>query len=636
MNREALDRWCERGILGLVLAILIFSPLAFGATRLQEFLVVQLLTIGVLGLWLARVWLNDRPKFIFPPISWAVLAFAGYAVGRYLTCDVEYVGRQELLRILVYTVVFFAVLNHLHRQESTQIIGFTLFTLAGLISFYALYQFVTGSDLVWNVHSEYLGRGSGTYINPNHLAGLLEMLVPLAIAYTMVGRGKPLTKILIGYASLVMIAGIAVTASRGSWVAVGLALIGLTVLLLTQRAFRLPALLLLGLLLLGGFLAAKQTDYFKKRIDKAFATGKVDLITRTVLWDTATQMWQDHLWFGVGPGHYDLRFRGYRPTTVQLQPERAHNEYLNTLADWGITGAAIIAITLGLLAVSVLKIWKHVQRGDRAFSSNQSDKFAFVIGVSAGMVALLIHSIVDFNLHIPANALVAATLIALLSSHWRFATDRFWFSARLPGKLIASSLLLATISYLGWQEVRLGREWFWLQRAAQAEDSSLTKAQYLEKAYAIEPANGDTAHAIGEIYRVNSFDGEADYAELADKAIAWYQRGITNNPYNSYNYMRWGMVLDFLNRHAEAEAVFLKADALDPNGYFTAAHVGRHYVEAGEYAAARPWLERSLNLFRKDNTIAAENLKLANERLLEAANNPLLQKLREQMQFQTE
>lgn len=631
MNRETLDRWCERGILGLVLAILGFSPLAFGATRLQEFLVVQLLTGGVLLLWLARVWLSERPKFILPPISWAVLAFAGYAVGRYLTCDVGYVGRQELLRILVYAVLFLAVLNHLHRQESTQIIGFTLFGLAVLISFYAVYQFVTGSDRVWNVHSGYVGRGSGTYICPNHLAGWLEMLLPLAVAYALVGRGKPLTKILISYAALVMMAGIAVTASRGSWIAVGLALIGLALLLLTQRPFRLPATFLLVLLIVGGVLAVKQTDYFKKRIDKTFAAGKVDFNTRAVMWDSAVRMWRDHVWFGVGPGHYDLRFRVYRPTSVQLQPERAHNEYLNVLADWGVIGAALVAVTLGLLTVGVIKVWPHVQKGDRAFASNASDKFAFVLGAVAGLIALLLHSVVDFNLQIPANAIVAATLMALLSSHWRFATDRFWYSARLPGKLVASLALLAAISYLGWQEVRLGREWFWLHRATQVEAGSLAQAELLEKAYAVEPDNGDNANAIGEIYRLQSFEGKDGYAEAATKAIAWYQRGITNNPHSSYNYLRWGMVLDFLGQHAEAETIFLKADELDPNGFYTAAHVGRHFVESGEYAAARPWLERSLLLLRKDNVVAAENLKIANERLLEAASDPLLQKLREQM-----
>src|SRR5450756_713507 len=89
MNRELLDRWCERGILGLVLAILVYGPLAVGAVRFQEFFVVQMLTIGVLLLWLARLWLNPRPKLLLPPISWAVIAFVALAVGRYLTCDIE-------------------------------------------------------------------------------------------------------------------------------------------------------------------------------------------------------------------------------------------------------------------------------------------------------------------------------------------------------------------------------------------------------------------------------------------------------------------------------------------------------------------------------------------------------------------
>jgi len=163
---------------------------------------------------------------------------------------------------------------------------------------------------------------------------------------------------------------------------------------------------------------------------------------------------------------------------------------------------------------------------------------------------------------------------------------------------------------------------------------STFQAAAMERAYAIEPHNGDTAYTIGEIYRLTSLEGKADFAQRADQAILWYQRGLTNNPFHSVNYMRWGMVLDFLDRHDEAEALFLKADELDPNGYFTSAHVGQHYVDAGDYASARPWLERSIFLFRKDNPIAETNLKIANDRLLEATQDPLLQKLRERMQHQ--
>lgn len=632
MNRETLDRWCERGILGIVLGILVFSPLAFGAARLQEFLVVQALTGIAALLWLIRLWLNERPKFLFPPVGWTVLAFAGYAVGRYLTSDVEYVARQELLRILVYATLFFIIVNNLHRQESTQIISFTWFGLAMLISFYAVFQFATKTDLVWNVHSSYLGRGSGTYICPNHLGGFLEMLLPLTLAYALVGRGKPLTKILLCYAALCLVAGIAVSASRASWVSISAALIVLALLLLSNRSFRWPALALIGLLVCGGTLAAVKTDFFERRFKQAIRSGQVELDTRWDLWDAAVRMWQDHPWLGVGPGHYDLRFRAYRASTTQLQPDRVHNDYLNLLTDWGVIGAVIVAAALSLLAFGVVKTWKKVQRDGGVFSSSQSDKFAFVLGATVGLLALAIHSAMDFNLHIPANAIIAVTLMALLTSHWRFAADRFWFSSRWIGKIIATVLLGATIGYLSLQTVQLGREAIQLNHAAGLEQESLAQAAALERAYAIEPKNHTTTLTIGEIYRQHSFEGEEGYLELANKAITWYQRGITNNPYNSYNYARWGMVLDFLGQHGEAESLFFKADALDPNGYFTSALIGKHYVECGEYATARPWLERSLFLFRKDNVLATINLKIANDRLMQAAQDPLWQKMREQLQ----
>jgi len=630
MNRETLDQWCERGILALVLGILIFGPLALGAARLQEFLVIQALTTGVLLLWLARVWLNPRPKFLWPPICWAVLAFVAYAIGRYLTCEVEYVGRQELLRILVYAGLFLAILNNLHRQESTQIISFTLIFLAMAISCYAIYQFVTGSERVWTFHVMSKGRGSGTYISPNHLAGFLEMLVPLALAYTLVGREKPLMKIFIGYAALVMLTGITVTASRGGWAATLLALSFLCGALLSHRTYRLPALgLLIAMVGCGVFVSAK-TDFFKMRFSRAFGPNNLEMNTRLDMWNAAIRMWRDHFWIGVGPGHYDSAWRTYRPASVQLRPERVHNDYLNTLADWGVIGTALIALFLFALGVGIVKAWKNVRRGENDFSSGMSNKFAFLLGATGGMVALLAHSVVDFNLQIPANAIVAISLMALLASHWRFVTERYWFSAGIPLKLGISLLLVANIACLGQQAAQLTYECAFLRRAAATEANSEQQAALLEKAYSVEPRNFNTAYALGEIYRKQSFQGEGDYEAQAQKAITWYQRGITNNPLNGYNYMRWGMMLDFLGDHAAAEPMFLKADALDPNGYFTAAHVGKHYVDAGEYAAARPWLERSL-LLSRTNEIAESNLKLANQRLLEAATNETYRTLLDQL-----
>ena len=82
MNRDVADNWCERGILGLVLAILVFGPLATGAVRPPDFLVLQGLTLGVLLLWSVRLWLTPKPRLLWPPICWTVMAFTLYAIGR--------------------------------------------------------------------------------------------------------------------------------------------------------------------------------------------------------------------------------------------------------------------------------------------------------------------------------------------------------------------------------------------------------------------------------------------------------------------------------------------------------------------------------------------------------------------------
>src|ERR1035437_4068587 len=245
MTREKWDRWCELGILALVLAILVFGPVAIGATRTLPFLVIQGLTVGVMLLWGARFWLSSRPRLLWPPICWAVVAFVVYAIIRYFTADIEYVARQELIRILVYAFLFFAILNNLHRQESTQIISCTLIFLAMAIAGLAVFQFLTRSHWVWGFEVSHEFGASGTYISRNHLGGFLEMLLPLGLAYTLTSRFKALAKVFLGYASLVILAGIAVTVSRGTYVSTTLALALFFGVMLFHRTYRLPALVLL-------------------------------------------------------------------------------------------------------------------------------------------------------------------------------------------------------------------------------------------------------------------------------------------------------------------------------------------------------------------------------------------------------
>jgi O-antigen ligase len=640
VNREVLDRWCERGILALILTILVFGPLAYGAVDTLPFLIIQGLTAAILVFWTARLWLNPRPQFLWPPICWAVLAFTLYAIARYFTADIEYVARQELIRVLVYAFLFFAILNNFNRQEFSQITVLTLVFLAMAISGYAIYQFLTHSDRVWFAIKPYPHRGSGTYISPNHLGGFLEMLAPLGLAFALSSRLNHVAKILVGYASLVILVGIAVTVSRGSWIATTLALLLFFVILIFHRAHRLAAVLALFLIIGGAAFLIPKSQFFHQRARQLVntQTGQVDDDARFDIWGSTYHMWRENPWWGAGPAHFDRRFRAFRPETIQMQPERAHNDFLNTLVDWGMVGAILVTSAFLLLGLGVGRTWAAVRVTQRDIGEmRRSNKFAFVLGASIGLVAILLHSFVDFNMHIPANAIVAVTLIALLSSHLRFATDQYWITARPWLTSITSVVLLAGVAYFAQQDWRLASEYVWLDRAEQASPYSPEQVALLTKAFAIEPKNPDTAFKIGEAYRIQSKEGGMryegqdleglTYRDLATRAMEWFNRSSKLDPWNAYNFANYGWCLDWLGKQTQSAPYFDKANQLDPNGYFILAMVGMHYFEIGNLAASKPWFERSIRLQWQDNPISYTYLQLANQKLMEAATNDFAAKL---------
>jgi O-antigen ligase len=619
MSRDVLDKWCERGILGLVLLILVFGPLATGAVRTPDFLVIQALTMGVLLLWVLRLWIKPRPQLLWPPICWFATAFTLYAIGRYLTADIEYVARLEMIRVVVYFFLFLAIINNLHRQEYGHLIILTLIFLAVAISFYAIYQFITGSDKVWTFIKPYKGRGTGTYISPNNLAGFLELLLPSGLAWMLVSRAKAVTKVFVGYASLVIAAGIAVTLSRGSWIATVLVLILFFGLLVTHRMYRLPSVVLLLLILGAGLYFVPRAYFFKARIKQTTANDQFQDSARFDLWRPAVRLWEENIWWGIGPNHYNYRFRTYRPQTEQRQPDRAHNDYLNTLTDWGIVGVLLVGAAWMALYAGVFRTWRHVRGASADLGGGNSNKFAVVLGTSLGLSAMLFHSVVDFNMHIPANAILTISLMAILSSTLRFATDSFWFTVRFPIKVFLTVLLMAGFVYLGWQDVRIGREYVWLQRAISSSNSPALQLEAMQRAFEIEPSNFETAYNIGEVFRQQSWEGNENNEDLATKAMEWYDRSAKLNRFHGYAYMRYGMCLDWLGRFEQAVPYFNQALQLDPNGYFTAAHLGWHYVQTGDYAAARTCFERSKRLQSNDNVIADSYLPLVIRKLEESA-----------------
>ena len=596
MDLKALDKIFEKGILGLVLAALLFSALATGAVRTLEFAIVETLVATAGILWLVRIWVDPNHKrLLLPPVVWPMLLFLGYAAFHYMQADVEYTARREVLRLVLYALLFLVVLNNLHKSDCTQLVLYVMLMGGTGIAIYGLVQVIAGSESVWHFTrpSQYTGRGSGTFINPNHFAGFLGMLLPLCLASVLTGRISQPMRILLGYSALMLLGGVAVSMSRGAWISTALMLLSLVVILGLRKQFRLKGIILTCVVLGIISLFFVKSDFAQSRISRVSTPGTPEHVgSRTQLWSAAANVWKEEKLLGVGPAHFDHRFPEHRPTNLQSRPVRVHNDYLNLLVDWGLIGLLLAGVWLGTLTFVIIRSWKYSQRTSSDLSAKTSNRAAFVLGSTLGLGALGLHSFVDFNLHIPSNAMLATTLAALLTAFIRFATERYWVPLKVPQRLVLTLLVGALSLLLLGQALGQAKEHGALT-ASQEAKSFPEQVTQLERAMELEPNNPKTAASLGEIHRRHAMESRfAAKRSHLDKAVSWLRKAIRLNPHDAYSHARLGMALDQLNQSEEAEKMFTKAEQLDPNGYMTVAYIAWHKMHIKDYAAAKKYFER--------------------------------------------
>jgi O-antigen ligase len=113
---------------------------------------------------------------------------------------------------------------------------------------------------------------------------------------------------------------------------------------------------------------------------------------------------RDYPLFGSGPGTFYTTFPRYRPETITAFFDHAHNDYAQIAAETGLIGLGLLGTLVAVtLAVALMAQWQRRDPLMRGMS------FACIMGVTS----ILIHSWVDFNLQIPANAVYFMVLLAL-------------------------------------------------------------------------------------------------------------------------------------------------------------------------------------------------------------------------------
>ncbi len=315
------------------------------------------------------------------------------------------------IRQFSLVALFFSVLA-LTTSTSRLRLVLSLVLLVGFAeALYGLLVNFGGDELgLWNPGQAQV-TVSGTYVNQNHFAGLMEMTIPAGMGLLLSARpdhgrltelkeiARFLSAFMLGqrgvilFCILVMTAALIMTNSRGGTAAL---VIGLTVAIaiaVMKKGVRARELKL-------GFLACVLVAIAivwlgsGKFTEKLQATGLAS--DRGDLREVTYRMIGDSPVVGTGLGTYRWVFPSYKDERFgSYFYEHAHNDYLEILSEQGIIGFSLLAMGVFLTLRSLVRALGH-----RRDPLVRGALFAAI----AGSVSLMVHGLVDFNFQIPANA----------------------------------------------------------------------------------------------------------------------------------------------------------------------------------------------------------------------------------------
>jgi O-antigen ligase len=397
------------------------AVLSFGGTEPVPWAGVQFVAFSLFGI---LIWTEQSDDFS-QRIPWkGPIALAIYLVARSSPPGgPTLIAPWTILNPLTYICAFYLAryASRTNRSRDRFVLGFII--LALIEAFYGLLQYLANWQYIFTYPKKfYTTQATGTYINPNHYAGFLEMILPLAFVLALyqlerLGRTNPTLSrranlgfqservaplIFFSFASLLIFGAILFSRSRMGIFSATTAVAsigGLWVTSARRRGWAITALVgFLAIAVLFGIwigLGPVAERY------EALAT---DYHLRMNLWKDTLSLIRAHPLFGSGFGTYATVYTTVQTTALLNLVDHAHNDYLEITVELGIIGAGLL---FGLI-LSVLA------RGISAFYRLRQTREGFlVLGSCGSILAILFHSLADFNLQIPANALVFAAILGL-------------------------------------------------------------------------------------------------------------------------------------------------------------------------------------------------------------------------------
>lgn len=433
------------------LALIVWAPLPLGSNRpwswaLLEFWVFLLALCWLAGvirgrfdcgpmlrgawpmlacaaLWLGYVWLQLVPlpvgllERLSPEAArWHIAAASEAMAAAPLTLD-RYATLEAACKSTAYVVFFVLSLALLGNRDRIRIAAYVL-VISGLLQ--AWYGAVA-------TLRNFNDAASGTFVNRNHFAAYLVMCLSVGIGVLIASLSGTKSeswgrlfrnvmqwiitpKMALRLGLLVMVIALVLTRSRmgNSSFFIGLLAAGVIGLALSRRATKSMVILFASLIAID--LLVVGTYFGTQRVVERIAQTTAETEDRGEVAGYAFRMWTDFPVFGSGLGSFPVVFPRYSAEATVGTYTHAHNDYLEFAAEVGLAGLSLLALMVLMSFAVALRA--HYQRGDPLM---RGISFAAIMSI----IALMIHSAVDFSLQIPANALTFMFILALawLSAH---------------------------------------------------------------------------------------------------------------------------------------------------------------------------------------------------------------------------
>jgi len=392
--------------------LLMFGPLAFGTVEPWSILVLEAGATALALLWLAKQWVDGEIKVKGNPLFLPMGAF-GLLILIQLVFRATAYPHDTLSGALLYCaygMLCFLSGQTLLRTAQARKLALILCIYGAVLAGFALIQGISSNGKLYWVRAPRMGGWIyGPYVNHNHYAGLMEMLLPIPLVLCLTRLTHSRERIAAASAAAIMAATIFLSGSRGGMLALSGELILLAIVLVKQRRDLRTALGLgVFLLIIVGLLTWLGGDDLLRRL-ATVQSAHTDLSgdMRLQINRDGLRMFLNKPVLGWGLESFPVVYPQFRGFYTNFFVNQAHNDYLQLLVETGLLG-------FGTMLWFLIVLYRSAFRKIGNWTSQVSG--AMTLACILGFTGVLIHSAVDFNLQIPANAALFYVLCTVATS----------------------------------------------------------------------------------------------------------------------------------------------------------------------------------------------------------------------------